>query len=67
MKKLELYLYIGLFFVWLIVGTFDQYSLHYSAQQVAKVIALPFLAWVVLSVYFLARWAMNKGRTGRKA
>ena len=56
MKKLELYLYIGLFLVWLLVGTFDQYYLHYSAQQVASSIALPFLVWVVLSAYYLVRW-----------
>ena len=29
LKKFELYLYIGLFLVWLLVGIFDQYYLHF--------------------------------------
>ena len=60
MKKLDLYLYIGLFLVWLLVGTFDQYYLHYSAQQIASSIALPFLAWIALSAYYLLRWVVKK-------
>ena len=63
MKKPELYLYIGLFLVWLLVGTFDQYSLHYSAQQIAASIALPFLGWLVLTTYYLVRWSVRKVRS----
>jgi ribose/xylose/arabinose/galactoside ABC-type transport system permease subunit len=74
MKKLELYSYlvlIGYIIVMVIVaGLRAQYfgvAPKIAAQQAADLTALPLLAWIVLTVYYLARWVMNKSRTGRKA
>ena len=74
MKNFEKYSYLVLT-AYLIVSTVGLWLMGYllgwdpqaTVMLSAKLTALPFLAWVVLSVYFLARWAMNKGRTGRKA
>ena len=60
MKKLELYLYVALTAAVWIIPTYLQYILGYSGQFAAKAIALPFLAWVVLTVYFLVRWLYRK-------
>ena len=67
MKKLELYSYlvlIGYIIVMVIVaGLRAQYfgvAPKIAAQQAADLTALPLLAWVVLSVYFLARWLYRK-------
>ena len=50
MKRLELYLYLFLTAAVWIIPTYLQYILGYSGQFAAKAIALPFLAWIVLSV-----------------
>ena len=60
MKRSELYLYLFLTAAVWIIPTFLQYILGYSGQFAAKVIALPFLAWVVLSAYYLLRWVVKK-------
>ena len=56
MKRPELYLYLFLTAAVWIIPTYLQYILGYSGQSAAKAIALPFLAWIVLSAYYLLRW-----------
>ena len=60
MKRLELYLYLFLTAAVWIIPTYLQYILGYSGQFAAKAIALPFLAWIVLSVYYLVRWILKR-------
>ena len=68
MERLEKYSYLVLagylVLVFFLVGSF---LVKITNRQAGLIVVLPLLAWVVLSVYFLARWVMNKGRTGRKA
>ena len=67
MKKLELYLYlllVGYIIVTTLLSGLWAQSNGLSPQKAAKIAAdytvLPFLAWVVLSVYFLVRWLYRK-------
>ncbi len=60
MRKLELYLYLFLTAAVWVTPTFLQYILGYSGQFVAKAIALPFLAWIALSAYYLLRWSYHR-------
>ena len=67
MKKLELYLYlllVGYIIVATLLSGLWGQSNGLSPQKAAKIAAdyttLPLLAWVVLSVYFLARWLYRK-------
>jgi hypothetical protein len=60
MKKLDLYLYIVLSLVALLPFLFLHWMTQAEAQQIANYTALPFLAWVVLSAYYLVRWVMKK-------
>ena len=56
MKKLDLYLYIVLSLVALLPFLFLHWMTQLEAQQIAHYTALPFLAWIVLSAYYLLRW-----------
>ena len=67
MKKAELYSYlvlIGYIIVMVIVaGLRAQYfgvAPKIAAQQAANLITLPFLAWIVLSAYYLVRWILKR-------
>ncbi len=60
MKKLDLYLYIVLSLVALLPFLFLHWMTQAEAQQIANYTALPFLAWVVLSAYYLLRWVIRK-------
>ena len=60
MKKLELYLYIVLSLVALLPFLFLHWMTQAEALQIAHYTALPFLAWIVLSVYYLLRWVIRK-------
>jgi ribose/xylose/arabinose/galactoside ABC-type transport system permease subunit len=37
-----------------------------AAKQAANLITLPFLVWIVVSVYYLLRWYVRKTRFGHK-
>ena len=66
MEKIEKYLLVltGYIIVMVIVaGLRAQYFgvvPKIAAQQAANLITLPFLAWIVLSVYYLLRWILKK-------
>ncbi len=60
MNKLELYLYIALTVLPWLVGMFVAFLPSSTPQQVASSIALPFLAWIVLSAYYLVRWILKR-------
>ena len=66
MKKIDLYLYIGLTLIALGPFLFLHWLTQQEALQIAHWTALLFLAWAVLSVYYLARWCLRYLRT-RKA
>jgi membrane protein DedA with SNARE-associated domain len=63
MKRPELYLYLVLT-AYLIVSTVGLWLMGYllgwnpqaTVMLSAKLTALPFLAWIALSVYYLLRW-----------
>ena len=74
MEKIEKYSYlilIGYIIVMVIVaGLRAQYfgvAPKIAAQQAANLITLPFLAWVVLSAYYLVRWSYHKLQVHRPA
>ena len=67
MKKFDLYLYIALSLVALLPFLFLHWMTQAQAQQIAHWTALPFLAWIVLSVYYLARWFVRKAQSANKA
>ena len=59
MKKIELYLYLFLTAaVWVAIILGPLWA--DTPSIAAKAIALPFLAWIVLSVYYLVRWAAKQ-------
>ena len=67
MKKLELYLYlmlVGYMIVAILLSGWWAQSKGLSPQEAAKIAAnytaLPFLAWIVLSAYYLLRWVIRK-------
>jgi len=63
MKHFELYLWVGYtFLIFLIIPTVYFYLLGYSGLQAAQAIALPFLVWLILTVYLLVRWTVRKMR-----
>ena len=66
MKKLELYLYIALSLVALLPFLFLHWMSQAQAQQVAHYTALPFLAWLALTVYYLARWITGKAHSSQR-
>ena len=65
MKKIDLYLYIGLTLIALGPFLFLHWLTQQEALQIAHWTALPFLAWVVLSAYYLARWSVRSLRARR--
>ena len=60
MKKLELYLYLMLTGYLVLVLLVLPLIVKMTVHQMVVYTALPLLAWIVLSVYFLARWALRK-------
>ncbi len=60
MKKLELYLYIALSLVALLPFLFLHWMTQAEALQIAHYTALPFLAWIIISTYYLVRWVVRK-------
>ena len=66
MKKLDLYLYIVLSLVALLPFLFLHWMTQAEALQIAHYTALPFLVWIVVSVYYLLRWYVRKTRFGHK-
>ena len=59
MRKIELYLYLFLTAaVWIAIILGPLWA--DTPSIAAKAIALPFLAWIVLSVYYLLRWVIRK-------
>ena len=59
MKRLELYLYLFLTaVVWVAIILGPLWA--DTPSIAAKAIALPFLAWIVLSAYYLVRWVVRK-------
>ena len=66
LKRIELYLYFVLTVLVFAIPTYLQYMAGYSGQKAAQLIALPFLVWVVISAYYLARWSYHKLQPGRK-
>ena len=59
MKRLELYLYLFLTAaVWIAIVLAPMWAR--SPNIAAKAIALPFLAWLAISVYYFARWVVRK-------
>ncbi|MEM3245877.1 MAG: hypothetical protein QXN16_03865 [Candidatus Micrarchaeaceae archaeon] len=73
MKMVEKLLYICLTIVVFAVPTYLQYIAGYSGLQAADDIALLFLVWVILTVYYLAKWlwklahSQKQGAALRKA
>ena len=66
MRKIELYLYLFLTAaVWIAIILGPLWA--DTPSIAAKAIALPFLAWIVLSVYYLVRWSLKKMRSHSKA
>ena len=66
MKKLGLYLYLFLTAaVWIAIVLAPNWAS--SPSIAAKAIALPFLAWLVLTVYYFLRWSAQKVRSSHKA
>ena len=66
MKKIEMYLYLFLTAaVWVAIILGPLWS--DTPSIAAKEIALPFLAWIVLSVYYLLRWSLKKMRSHPEA
>ena len=67
MKKIELYLYLFLTAaVWVAIILGPLWA--DTPSIAAKAIALPFLAWIVLSVYYLVRWSAKRmGWTHKEA
>ena len=67
MKKLELYSYLVLT-AYLIVSTVGLWLMGYllgwnpqaTVMLSANLTALPLLAWIVLTVYYLVRWLYRK-------
>ena len=55
-----MYLYIALSLVALLPFLFLHRMTQAEALQIAHYTALPFLAWVVLSAYYLVRWVVRK-------
>ncbi len=66
MKKLELYLYIVLGLIALLPFLFLHWMTQAEALQIAHYTALPFLAWIALSAYYLLRWCVWRVRSASK-
>lgn len=74
MKKSEKYSYlmlVGYMVVAILLSGLWAQSKGLSPQIGAKIAAdytaLPFLAWIVLSVYYLVRWVVRRGVSRRHA
>ena len=63
---LSLYLLFGTVVLWLL-GYLLGWNPQTTVMLSAKLTALPFLAWVALTVYYLARWIVRKAQSANKA
>ena len=65
MKRFDLYLYLFLTAaVWIAIVLAPMWAR--SPNIAAKAIALPFLAWIALSVYYLLRLCVRRVRSASK-
>jgi uncharacterized membrane protein YesL len=56
MERLEKYLYLVLTGYLILVSLVFPLIVEMTVHQVVVYTALPFLAWIALSVYYLLRW-----------
>ena len=74
MKKFEKYSYL-LLVVYLLLGTaglwISGYLLNWNPQATvmlsAKLTALPFLAWIILTAYYSVRWLVRRKFSSKHA
>ena len=66
-RRLEKYSYyllcswvVGWIIYYLLLSGFGYINPQIAAMKAAQLIALPFLAWIILSVYYLLRWSYHK-------
>ncbi len=63
MKKFDLYLYLFLTAaVWIAIVLAPMWAK--SPGIAAQAVALPFLAWVILTAYYSLRWLYHKAHKG---
>ena len=57
---------VGWISYYLLMSGFGYINPQIAAKQAANLITLPFLVWIVVSVYYLLRWYVRKTRFGHK-